>query len=135
MVPIHNIGAKISRYVSPIQYSLFQPIPYIIYDFFCVLIGHSFVEDLELVNLMGSLGLPVSFSTSKVVSAHMILNYELFSSWLTCSSTFIHYRKRRQPTRERKKASKHHLKKQTLKSVVMQGYVSIVKIEKAMLYQ
>ncbi|GJN40911.1 hypothetical protein PR202_gn00328 [Eleusine coracana subsp. coracana] len=28
--------------------------------------GHSFVEDLELVNLMGSLGLPVSFSTSKV---------------------------------------------------------------------
>ncbi|CAL4931417.1 unnamed protein product [Urochloa decumbens] len=28
--------------------------------------GHSFVEDLELANLMGSLGLPVSFSTSKV---------------------------------------------------------------------
>ncbi|NP_001352942.1 uncharacterized protein LOC100277845 [Zea mays] len=28
--------------------------------------GHFFVEDLELVNLMGSLGLPVSFSTSKV---------------------------------------------------------------------
>ncbi|XP_015690185.1 uncharacterized protein LOC102708232 isoform X2 [Oryza brachyantha] len=27
--------------------------------------GHSFVEDLELVNLMGSLGLPVSFRTSK----------------------------------------------------------------------
>lgn len=27
--------------------------------------GHSFVEDLELANLMGSLGLPVSFSTSK----------------------------------------------------------------------
>ncbi|XP_066387821.1 uncharacterized protein [Miscanthus floridulus] len=29
-------------------------------------VGHSFVEDLELANLMGSLGLPVSFSTSKV---------------------------------------------------------------------
>ncbi|KAG2551438.1 uncharacterized protein LOC120652129 isoform X2 [Panicum virgatum] len=28
--------------------------------------GHSLVEDLELANLMGSLGLPVSFSTSKV---------------------------------------------------------------------
>ncbi|KAG0550817.1 hypothetical protein BDA96_01G370200 [Sorghum bicolor] len=28
--------------------------------------GHLFVEDLELANLMGSLGLPVSFSTSKV---------------------------------------------------------------------
>ncbi|TVU46666.1 hypothetical protein EJB05_06216 [Eragrostis curvula] len=28
--------------------------------------GQTFVEDLELVNLMGSLGLPVSFSTSKV---------------------------------------------------------------------
>ncbi|KAL6594069.1 hypothetical protein ACP70R_048970 [Stipagrostis hirtigluma subsp. patula] len=27
--------------------------------------GHSLAEDLELVNLMGSLGLPVSFSTSK----------------------------------------------------------------------
>ena len=36
------------------------------------LIGHSLVEDLELANLMGSLGLPVSFSTSKVVSAHIM---------------------------------------------------------------
>jgi hypothetical protein len=35
-----------------------------------VSIGDLFVEDLELSNLMGSLGLPVSFSTSKEVSAH-----------------------------------------------------------------
>ena len=38
----------------------------------CLSVGHSFVEDLELANLMGSLGLPVSFSTSKVVSAHIM---------------------------------------------------------------
>jgi len=43
--------------------------------------GHSLVEDLELANLMGSLGLPVSFSTSKVVSAHIMQHQVQLPCW------------------------------------------------------
>jgi len=41
----------------------------------CLSVGHSFVEDLELANLMGSLGLPVSFSTSGQCSHNVMPCY------------------------------------------------------------
>ena len=93
-----------------------QPISYCVYD---LSIGHSFVEDLELANLMGSLGLPVSFSTSKVVSAHIMRRHATVPLPVPLLKSFMHCRTRTQSTRERKKEDKHHSKQQTLKSMML----------------
>jgi trimethylguanosine synthase len=49
---------------------------------------------------MGSLGLPVSFSTNKVVSAH---NYEQFSSWLICNLILHRLQKTKTSNKGKKK--------------------------------
>ena len=77
-----TFGTKTRYIISPFSL-ICELISYTLWCF-CLSIGHSLVEDLELANLMGSLGLPVSFSTSKVVSAHIMQHQVQFPCWLIC---------------------------------------------------